>query len=214
MKTIAISHATFDLGRTISRLSLASMILASLSLFSTANAAVLVYTAFIDGPSEDPPNAVPGTGMARVDYDPNNHSMRVRASFVDLVGTTTAAHIHAPTAVPLSGTAGVATQLPSFSGFPLGVTSGSMDTTFDLTLASSWNPSYITANGGTPGGAETAFATALAEGRSYFNIHSTFDTSGEIRGFLQLVPEPATFGLASALGTALLFVRRRSHQPV
>jgi hypothetical protein len=179
-------------------------------MLSSANAALLVYTTFLDGPSESPPNASPGTGTARVDYDPNNHSMRVRADFADLIGTTTQAHIHAPTAVPLSGTAGVATQVPSFSGFPLGVTAGSMDTTFDLTLAGSWNPAYVTANGGTAAGAETALAAALAAGKSYFNIHSTVEPGGEIRGFLQLIPEPTTVSLASAgVATALLLARKR-----
>lgn len=210
MKTRATARATFDSSRVIRTLSLAAVALVTLSLLSTANATILVYTAFMDGPSESPPNASPGTGTARVDYDPNNHSMRVRADFADLIGTTTQAHIHAPTAVPLSGTAGVATQVPSFSGFPLGVTAGSMDTTFDLTLAGSWNPAYVTANGGTAAGAETALAAALAAGKSYFNIHSTVEPGGEIRGFFQLIPEPTTVSLASAgVATALLLARKR-----
>jgi hypothetical protein len=85
-----------------------------------------------------------------------------------------------------------------------------MDTTFDLTLAGSWNPAYVTANGGTAAGAETALAAALAAGKSYFNIHSTVEPGGEIRGFLQLIPEPTTVSLASAgVATALLLARKR-----
>lgn len=64
-------------------------------------------------------------------------------TFSGLLGNTTASHIHAATAVAGVGTAGVATQTPSFSGFPLGVKAGAMDTTFDMTLASSFNASYI-----------------------------------------------------------------------
>ena len=187
--------------------------MAALSFAPSAHADVFIYTAFMDGPSEDPPNVTPGTGFARVDYDDVAHSMRVQADFSDLIGTTTAAHIHAPTPVPFAMTAGVATQLPSFTGFPLGVTSGSMDETFDLTQSSSWNPSFITNNGGSPASAEAAFAQFLNEGRAYFNIHSTFDGSGEIRGFLVLVPEPTTacLGLAS-LAAVMLAMRptRRS----
>ena len=48
-----------------------------------------------------------------------------------------------------TGTAGVATTTPTFPGFPSGVTSGSYSNTFDLTLASSWNATFITDNGGT-----------------------------------------------------------------
>ena len=44
----------------------------------------------------------------------------------------------------------VATGVPTFLGFPTGVTNGYYDHTFDLTLASSFNPAYVTANGGTP----------------------------------------------------------------
>jgi len=37
-----------------------------------------------------------------------------------------------------------------------------MDETYDLTLASSWNPAFITAWGGTPAGAEAKLASGLA----------------------------------------------------
>ena len=150
----------------------------------TATAHELEYGAFLSGPNESPPNASPGTGAVRVTIDLDLFTMRIEADFEDLLGTTTAAHIHAPTSIPLSGTAGVATQTPSFEGFPTGVTSGTYDHTFDLTLASSYNPAFITANGGTISGASNALFAALAEGRAYFNIHSTVFAGGEIRGFL------------------------------
>ena len=61
-------------------------------------------------------------------------TMRVESTFSGLTGITTASHIHCCTAVASTGTAGVATQTPSFVGFPLGVTSGTFDSTFDMTL--------------------------------------------------------------------------------
>lgn len=171
----------------------------------------LIYTALMDGPSESPPNASPGTGTATVYFELGAQTMRIVADFTGLTGTTTAAHIHAATPVPFAGTAGVATQTPSFSGFPLGVTTGTMDTIFDMTSASSWNPTFITINGGTPAGAEAAFLTAMFEGRAYFNIHSSTFPGGEIRGFFVAVPEPSTIALVSlgVVGAAGYWWNRR-----
>jgi hypothetical protein len=160
----------------------------------------------MDGPSEAPPNASPGTGFTTVTLDAILYTMRVQVEFQDLIGTTTAAHIHAPTAVPFTGTAGVATELPSFTGFPLGVTSGSMDMTYDMLQASSWNPAYVTANGGEPLLAFFSFLGQMQEGRTYFNIHTNTFPGGEIRGFL--VPEPGTM-VALGLGAAALLRRRK-----
>jgi hypothetical protein len=151
---------------------------------SAANAAIVSYTAGLSGPNESPANASPGIGTTQVDIDAVAHTMRVRVTFSGLLGTTTASHIHAPTAVALTGTAGVATTTPTFAGFPLGVTSGTYDNTLDMTLASSYNPSYVTANGGTPATAEAALFASIASGNSYLNIHSTMFGGGEIRGFL------------------------------
>jgi hypothetical protein len=155
-----------------------------------AQAATITYVATLSGAAESPPNASAGIGNAIVDIDTSAHTMRVRVTFSGLTGTTTASHIHAATAVPGVGTAGVATTTPTFTGFPGGVTAGTYDNTFDLTLASSWNPAFVTAHGGTPATAETFFAASLAAGTAYLNIHSTFAAGGEIRGFLQLDVTP------------------------
>jgi hypothetical protein len=53
-----------------------------------------------------------------------------------------------------------------------------------MTQASSWNPAYITANGGTPASAEAAMLAGIAAGNAYLNIHTTNNPGGEIRGFL------------------------------
>jgi hypothetical protein len=136
----------------------------------------------------------------------------VQVDFAGLQGTTTAAHIHAATAQPFAGTAGVATQTPSFELFPLGVTSGTYDHTFDLALASSYNPDFISANGDTVSGASNALIFALEDGKAYLNIHTNVFPGGEIRGFLAQVPEPATVVLFGAGGVGLLFGARRAHR--
>lgn len=174
---------------------------------ASAQATIINYSAFLDGPSESPPNGSPATGQAFVDIDTVLHTMRVQISFSGLLGTTTASHIHAATALPGVGTAGVATQTPTFTGFPTGVTAGSYDHTFDMTLTSSYNASFVTANGGTAASAEAALFGAIAAGKAYVNVHTTAFGGGEIRGFLTPVPAP---GAASVLALGgLLAVRRR-----
>lgn len=157
-----------------------------------AHADPLYFSATLSGPAESPPNVSGGTGSASVVYDADFHSLSVHIDFTGLVSNTTASHIHAATDVAGTGTAGVATQTPSFTGFPLGVKSGTYDNVFDLTLDSSWNPAFITAHGATAAGAEAFFADALLAGKTYLNIHTETSPRGEIRGFLNRVPDSST----------------------
>jgi hypothetical protein len=169
----------------------------------SANAAVFQYSVTLDGPSESPANSSPGTGFGTVTFDNVLNTLTLSLSFSNLLGTTTASHIHAPTLVPFAGTAGVATTTPTFAGFPLGVTSGTYNNVLDLTLASSYNPNYITANGGTTATAEAALAAAMASGQAYWNVHTTTFGGGEIRGFLVAVPEPSILALLGLGGIGM-----------
>jgi hypothetical protein len=176
-----------------------------LLLATAAQASIIVYTANLNGPSENPPQASPGIGSAIVTVDNSANSMRVQVTFSGLLGTTTASHIHCCIAPP--GATGVATTTPTFPAFPLGVMSGTYDQTFDMTLASSYNPAFVTANGGTPLSAESALFSGLAAGQAYLNVHSSFALGGEIRGFLVAAPEPGTLALAA--GAIVFLLRRR-----
>lgn len=183
---------------------------AALLLPTLAQAGVVRYIAELSGPAEAPPNASPATGLFAVDYDDVAHTMHIIGSFSGLIGTVTAAHIHCCTVVADAGTAGVATVTPTFTGFPSGVTSGSYEFTYDMTLPGSYRAGFISANGGTAASAEAALFGGMAAGKSYFNIHTTEFPGGEIRGFLH-VPEPSGLAL-SLLSLATLggVLRRRS----
>ena len=167
-----------------------------LGFAGAAHASVTNYTTTMSGAKEAPPNTSPGTGAATVVIDDVANTMSLHVTFSDLVGTTSAAHIHCCTADPQSGTAGVATTIPSFSMFPLGVTSGTYDMTLDLMAASTYNPAFVTAAGGTLALAEAQLLSGLAAGTAYFNIHTSTYPAGEIRGFLIAAPIPEPGHLA------------------
>jgi hypothetical protein len=185
-------------------------VLAAAAIPGAAGATVFEFAASLNGASESPPNASPGTGEALLVWDDVAHSAHVSVTFSGLLGPTTASHIHAATAAPNTGTAGVATQVPTFTGFPLGVTAGTYDHTFNTLDLSFYNPAFVTANGGTAASAEAALFAALTSQRAYLNIHTQVVPGGEIRGFLLPVPEPGTWALMilgfGGMGVAL---RRR-----
>ena len=195
-------------------LCIAAFAVAALVAPQASLAGYVEYDAVLSGLNEPPANTSPGTGFAQIFIDAIGNKMEVKVSFSGLLGTTAAAHIHAGTPTPGTGSAGVATTTPYFSGFPIGVTSGTYDNVLDMTMASSYNPSYVTAHGGTTATAEAALFSSIAAGTSYFNIHTSVYPAGEIEGFLvpSVVPEPSSMvlcGLGGAIALGLARIRRR-----
>jgi hypothetical protein len=153
-----------------------------------------------------------GSGALSMEYDDDGHTLYMDASFQGLSGTTNNAHIHCCTALPNTGTAGVALATDGLlPGFPLGVQSGTYARLIDLTLATSYSAGFVAASGGTAAGAEARLIANLESGNAYFNIHSTTFPGGEIRTFVTVVPEPATYGLMLAGLAGVLGASLRRH---
>jgi len=177
-----------------------------------ARATPIVLTTVLSGLNEIPPVASPGTGQATVTLDPVAQTLQLNVTFSGLTSPDVAAHIHCCLPSPFAPmNVGVATTVPAFPGFPLGVTAGTyMSPIFDLTQPLIYNPAFVTSQGGLPQ-AEAALIAGLLNNETYLNIHTATNGGGEIRGILSPavpVPEPETLSMLGLGITGLIAARK------
>jgi hypothetical protein len=191
----------------VSAISLSCALMLSVS---AVHAATLTFAANLSGANENPAVMTPGTGNVTVVLDDVVKTLQISGMFSNLTSNTTAAHIHC--CVPL-GTNIVPSTVPVLPGFPLGVTNGTFSALLDLLTLASYNPPFVAANGGTAASAAMALIMGIETGQAYFNIHTTVNTGGEIRGQLAPVPLPAALPLfATGLGALGLLSWRRKRK--
>ena len=141
------------------------------------------FQAILLGSNEVGPNASPATGLGTVILNAAQNQITVDLNWTGLTAPATAAHIHGP-----ADTAHNAGVLFPFSGVPA-ATSGSIpEQVFAIT------PTQV---------------GYLESGMLYMNVHTANFPGGEIRGQLELVPEPSAAALLG-LGAAVGLIRRRS----
>lgn len=118
----------------------------------SASAAVLHFTAKMDGAAETPPNDSKGTGTATISLDTSTKTLDWKAEYSGLSGPATMAHFHGPAAAGKA--AGVAVPLKG-----------------DLTSPVSGSATLTDAQ-----------ISQLKSGMWYLNFHTAAHPGGEIRG--------------------------------
>ena len=149
-------------------------LLTALALVATpaGHAALISFHTDLSGANEVPPTGSPGIGSVAVTVDDVANTIHIDANFSGLMSPTAVAHIHCCT--PPGFNQPVAVGPGTLPGFPVGVTSGTYDSTLNLLDAGTYTGGFITNfGGGTVGGARDAIIQHLIAGETYFNIHTT-----------------------------------------
>ncbi len=189
------------------RYALSTLGIAALCVGTASGAqAATTFTTTLLGSNEVPPVVTSGFGTGQLILADDMNSFDVLIEFSDLTANAVAGHVHCCSSADMNSAVAIGFTVPN-------ATSGTISGSYDLTLASTYNPSFFTASGGTVEGARSAFLTGLDGGLAYFNVHSAQFPSGEIRGQLSAIPEPATWGMLllgfGAIGAGIRRTRTR-----
>ena len=174
--------------------------------------AVTIFAATLDGSQENPAVASTATGFGTFTLNDAGTALTYNATVfgIDFTGSQTpgtadnlvAAHIHSPGARGVNGVVAF-----GFFGTPFNETNPN-----DVVVTP-----FTTGVGGTVSGkwdalegnntTLTAQLGSILAGNSYINFHTTMFSTGEIRGQIEVVPEPGTLmllgsGLAGVAGAA------------
>ena len=179
-----------------------------LLLSTSAHATPITFHTTMLGSNVVPPNASPAVGSADVTIDGDSLMMSLIWSGL-IGGPATAGHLHCCAPPGSAGSLAV-----TFPGFPL-ATSGSYTHVFDMTDPTIYVVNFRnTVGGGTAAGAEAALIASMVGGLAYLDMPDAGFSTGEIRGQLGPVPEPATLTLVGLglAGAAFRRSRRRSRR--
>ncbi|MGF6413431.1 CHRD domain-containing protein [Paraburkholderia sp. MM5482-R1] len=137
----------------------AFMVFGGLALAGTltlAQAAPVSFEVPLTGAQQVPPVQTPGSGSAKLTYDPSTRVVTWNISFSGLTSPTTMAHFHGP--APAGKNAGIKVWLSQ---------KGNMEVTSPITGQATLSPDD---------------AKMFEAGDMYINVHTKNNPNGEIRG--------------------------------
>ena len=155
---------------------------------STSAQAQTSFISFLNGAQEAPaPVSTPAFGNGTVLLNAARTQITINLTFQGLLAPITIAHIH-------NGAFGV--------GGPVILDIRELITTSNMGTAGTIVNATLNVN--------AVQAQVLLAGNGYFNIHTERFGGGEIRGQINVVPEPSTYLLmATGLGGLVLIARRK-----
>ncbi len=187
-----------------------TLLIASLFTISAqAFAHEIYFGGTFSGSQVNAPTSSAGTGTAFITFDLDENMMTVDLAFSGLTGLSSNSGLHLGTTAGQNGP--LSTSLFSTTGFPVGVTSGVYNHTFDMDDAATYDPTFFAASGSNVSTAFFNLTSGMISDTGYIDITTSSSPNGEIRANLTAVPEPGTMTLL-CIGLASLVNKRRKNR--